>query len=95
LLYNSSKGAIEQMGRVMAKELAKQGITVNVVSPGPVSTDMFLEGKTEQQIQLAMNASPFGKLGETGEIADVVAFLASTDARWVSGQSIRVNGGMA
>jgi 3-oxoacyl-[acyl-carrier protein] reductase len=95
LLYNASKGAIEQMGRVLAKDLGKQGITVNVVSPGPTRTELFFKDKTEQQVQLFANANPFGKLGEPDEIADVVGFLASHDARWVNGQNIRVNGGMA
>jgi len=95
LLYNATKGAIEQMVRVLAKELGKEGIRVNAVSPGPVGTDLFLTGKSDELIKTFANANPFGKLGDPDEIADVVAFLASEDSRWVSGQNIRVNGGMA
>jgi 3-oxoacyl-[acyl-carrier protein] reductase len=95
LLYNATKGAIEQMGRVLAKDLGKQGITVNIISPGPTGTDLFLMGKSEDMIKMFANANPFGKLGEPEEMADVVGFLASRDARWVNGQNIRVNGGMA
>jgi 3-oxoacyl-[acyl-carrier protein] reductase len=95
LLYNSTKGSIEQMGRVLAKDLGKQGINVNIVSPGPTGTELFLKGKSEQLIQTFANANPYGKLGEPDEIADVVAFLVSDAARWVNGQNIRVNGGMA
>lgn len=95
LLYNATKGAIEQITRVLAKDLGKDGIRVNCVSPGPTGTDLFLKGKSEDMIKMFANANPFGKLGEPEEIADVVGFLASKDARWVNGQNIRVNGGMA
>src|SRR5437762_1139280 len=95
LLYNATKGAIEQMTRVLAKDLGKQGIRVNVVAPGPTGTELFFKGKSEQLIQMFANANPFGKLGEPDEIADVVGFLASQDSRWINGQIIRVNGGMA
>ena len=83
------------MVRVLAKELGKEGIRVNAVSPGPVGPDLFLTGKSDELIKTFANANPFGKLGDPDEIADVVAFLASEDSRWVSGQNIRVNGGMA
>ena len=83
------------MVRVLAKELGKDGIRVNAVSPGPVATDLFLKGKSDELIKTFAKANPFGKLGDPDEIADVVAFLASEDSRWVSGQNIRVNGGMA
>ena len=83
------------MVRVLAKELGKEGIRVNAVSPGPVGTDLFLKGKSDELIKTFANANPFGKLGEPDEIADVVAFLTSDDSRWVNGQNVRVNGGMA
>ena len=83
------------MVRVLAKELGKDGIRVNAVSPGPVATDLFLKGKSDELVKTFANANPFGKIGDPDEIADVVAFLASEDSRWVSGQNIRVNGGMA
>jgi 3-oxoacyl-[acyl-carrier protein] reductase len=95
LLYAATKGAIEQMVKVLAKDLGKQGIRVNAVSPGPTGTELFLKGKSEQLIQMFANANPFGKLGDPEEVADVVGFLASEDSRWVNGQNIRINGGMA
>jgi len=83
------------MGRVLAKDLGKQGIRVNVVAPGPTGTDLFYKGKSEQLIQMFANANPFGKIGTPEDIADVVAFLSSEGSRWISGQVIRVNGAMA
>ncbi|KAJ3286196.1 hypothetical protein HK104_009146 [Borealophlyctis nickersoniae] len=91
-LYNATKGAVEQLARVLAKDLGKRGINVNTISPGPTATDLFLNGKSEQQINFLANLSPFGRLGQPDDIASVVAFLVGPDAKWVSGQNIRVNG---
>jgi 3-oxoacyl-[acyl-carrier protein] reductase len=95
LPYVSSKGAIEQMTRVMAKDLGRKGIRVNAVAPGPTGTELFLKGKPEQLIKAIASGSPFQKLGEPDEIADVMAFLSSDASRWVSGQVVRVNGAFA
>ncbi|KAI5461584.1 hypothetical protein BGZ63DRAFT_487405 [Mariannaea sp. PMI_226] len=94
LLYAATKGAIEQMTRVMAKGLAAKGITVNAVGPGPTATEFFLKGKTEEIIKGMNNANPFGRLGQTDDIAGVVAFFAGEDSRWVTGQTYLVNGGL-
>lgn len=94
-LYASTKGAIEEMTHSFAKDLASKGITVNAVAPGPTATELFLKGKSEQMIQSVANFSPFGKLGEPAEIADVMVFLASQASRWISGQVILINGAFA
>ncbi|KAJ3282510.1 hypothetical protein HK104_010859 [Borealophlyctis nickersoniae] len=94
-LYSATKGAIEQLGRVLAKDLGKRGINVNTVSPGPTATDLYLHDKSEQQLNFAANMSPFGRIGQPDDIASVVAFLAGPDAKWVSGQNVRVNGAFA
>jgi 3-oxoacyl-[acyl-carrier protein] reductase len=93
--YVASKGAVEQLTRSLAWELGPRGITVNTISPGPTDTEMFIAGKTEEQKQRLAQAAAFGRVGQPAEIAEVVAFLAGASANWVTGQNIRVNGGVA
>jgi len=93
--YVATKGAVEQLTRSLARELGPRRITVNVVSPGPTDTELFNAGKTQEQIQRLAQASAFGRLGQPTEIAEMVAFLASEAAGWVTGQNLRVNGGVA
>ena len=93
--YAATKGAVEQLTRVFAKEVGPRGITVNSISPGPTNTELFLEGKSEETIQRLASMSAFGRIGETEDIAKVVLFLASEGAAWVTGQNIGVNGGIA
>ncbi|KAL4933193.1 putative oxidoreductase, short-chain dehydrogenase/reductase family [Aspergillus undulatus] len=95
LLYASAKAAVEQMTRVMAKDLARQGILVNCIAPGPTTTGLFLEGKSDQMLNMIAGLSPFGRIGEPEEIANAVSFLCGKDSSWVSGQILRVNGAMA
>ena len=91
-LYASTKGAIEQMTHAFAKDLGTKGITVNAVAPGPTGTELFMRGKSPELIKSIEGFSPFGKLGEPAELADVFVFLASEASRWISGQVILVNG---
>ncbi|EIM92899.1 short chain type dehydrogenase [Stereum hirsutum FP-91666 SS1] len=93
LLYVATKGAIEQLNRVLAKELGPKGITVNTISPGPIDTDMFRNGKTEQQIKFFEELHPQKRIGLPEEVAPLVAFLASDGSSWINGQNIRINGG--
>ncbi|HZI31688.1 MAG TPA: SDR family oxidoreductase, partial [Candidatus Binatia bacterium] len=72
-----------------------RGITVNVISPGPTETELFVGGKTPEEIQRFANMSALKRLGQPVEMAEVVTFLASDAARWITGQNIRVNGGIA
>jgi len=92
--YAATKAAVEAMTHVLAKELAKRGITVNAVAPGPTGTDMFLGGKSPEQLRAIAAMNPFGRFGQPQEIAEVVGFLASPAASWVNGQILRVNGGV-
>ncbi|KAK9234808.1 hypothetical protein V1525DRAFT_31256 [Lipomyces kononenkoae] len=95
LLYVTTKGAVEQMTRVMSKDLARQGICVNAVAPGPTGTELFFRGKSEELLKTIAGFNPMNRIGMPEEIADVVAFLASDSSRWITGQTVRVNGGMA
>ena len=92
--YVATKGAVEQMSHVLAREVGIRGITVNVVSPGPTETELFMTNKSDEDIQRAAKSSAFGRLGQPQDIAGVVAWLVSDDARWVTGQNIRANGGL-
>jgi 3-oxoacyl-[acyl-carrier protein] reductase len=89
-IYSASKGAVDQITRVLAKELGGRQITVNAVAPGPVDTQLFRDGKTEEQIQQMAQMAALGRIGKVEDLADVVAFLASDDARWITGQTIHV-----
>jgi 3-oxoacyl-[acyl-carrier protein] reductase len=94
-LYNASKGAVEALTRVYSQELRGRNVTVNAVAPGPIGTELFYKGKTEEQIQAFANIPPLQRLGRPDEIAAVVSFLAGPDGGWVNGQILRANGGAA
>ena len=88
--YLGSKGALEQYTKGLAQELAPRGITVNTVSPGFTETGMM----TEQYRQIGIQMSPLKRLGLPKDIADVVAFVVSEEARWLTGQNIHAGGGI-
>lgn len=91
--YAATKGAVEQITKVLAKELGHRGITVNSLSPGPTDTDLFRKGKTEEQINHLANMAALGRIGTPADIANAIALLVSDDAGWITGQNICVNGG--
>ncbi|WP_435134489.1 SDR family oxidoreductase [Formosa sp. A9] len=94
-MYSASKAAVEQMTRVFAKEIGHKGITANTVAPGPTNTELFKAGKSQELLDRLASLSAFNRIGETEDIAPIVLFLASEDARWITGQNICVNGGLA
>lgn len=91
--YTATKAAVESLLRSMAKELAGRGVRVNSVAPGPVDTDLFHIGKDDEAVARAAALSPFNRIGQPKEVAEVVSFLASDKASWVHGQVVQPNGG--
>jgi 3-oxoacyl-[acyl-carrier protein] reductase len=91
--YTASKAALEGLTRVLARELAPKRINVNAVAPGPTDTALFRRGKTEAQLAASAAFSPMNRVGTPEEVANVVAFLASAESSWVTGQVVRANGG--
>lgn len=94
-LYSATKAAVEQMSRVFAKEIGNRGITVNSVQPGPMNTELFLQGKSEELITRIASLSAFNRIGEVEDIIPIILFLSSDASQWITGQNIGVNGGMA
>jgi 3-oxoacyl-[acyl-carrier protein] reductase len=88
-IYVATKGAVEQLTRSLAKELAPRGVTVNIVSPGATDTDMLLDGPREE----VPRTHPRGRVGRPAEIADAIALLAGERARWITGENVVASGG--
>lgn len=93
--YSATKGAVDQLTRVFAKEIGHRGIRVNAISPGPTNTELFTEGKSEETIARLAAMAALGRIGEPRDIADAVLFLVSDEAGWISGQNLGANGGFA
>lgn len=93
-VYAATKAAVETLTAIIAKEMRGRDITVNAVAPGPVATELFLNGKSEELIGRMAKMNPMERLGTPDDIASTVAFLAGPDGGWINGQTLRANGGM-
>ncbi|MFJ2163258.1 SDR family oxidoreductase [Streptomyces sp. NPDC087856] len=93
--YAATKGAVEAMTLILARELRGRDVTVNAVAPGPTATPLFIEGKSEELIAKIAAAAPLERLGTPQDIAEAVAFLAGPGGRWINGQVLFSNGGIA
>ncbi|NUR28429.1 MAG: SDR family oxidoreductase [Catenulispora sp.] len=92
--YVASKGAVEALTLVLARELRGRDVTVNAIAPGPTATPLFLDGKDQQTVDRLAAQSPLERLGTPEDIAELAAFLAGPAGHWVNGQTIRDNGGI-
>jgi 3-oxoacyl-[acyl-carrier protein] reductase len=96
VIYSSSKGAVDTITRVLAKELGPKKVRVNSVNPGPVETEGFkaagLEGSDFEKGLVV--STPLGRMGQPDDIATVVSFLASDDAQWITGSLLQAAGGL-
>ncbi|MFP5076633.1 SDR family oxidoreductase [Rhizobium sp. YIM 134829] len=92
-VYAATKAAVEALTHVLVKELGPRRITVNTIAPGPVSTELFLNGKDEATLARLRGMIPLGRFGEVDDIAGAVSALVGPDGGWINGQVIRVNGG--
>lgn len=92
-VYAATKGAVEQITRQLAKEFGPKKITINAVAPGPINTELFNIGKTDEQIEAIRQMNSFGRIGEPDDIANAIEFLVSDKAQWITGQTLRINGG--
>lgn len=92
-VYAATKGAVEQLTRQLAKEFGPKDIIINCIAPGQVATELFLNGKSPELVDSFRRMNAFGRLGEPEDIANAVDLLVSDKARWITGQTIRVNGG--
>ncbi|MGV4794603.1 SDR family oxidoreductase [Rhizobium sp. F40D2] len=93
-VYAATKAAVETLTAIMAKEMRGRNITVNAIAPGPVATDLFLNGKSAELVARMAKMNPLERLGTPEDIAAAVAFLAGSDGGWINGQTLRANGGM-
>jgi 3-oxoacyl-[acyl-carrier protein] reductase len=93
-LYTASKAALERFTAVAARELGPRRITVNTVSPGAVDTELLRSTNPAEALEWTASVTALRRLGQPADIADVVAFLAGPDSRWITGQNLRATGGL-
>ncbi|MGO7043629.1 SDR family oxidoreductase [Rhizobium johnstonii] len=93
-VYAATKAAVETLTAIMAKEMRGRNITVNAIAPGPVATDLFLNGKSDELVARMAKMNPLERLGTPDDIAAAVAFLVGPDGGWINGQTLRANGGV-
>jgi len=93
-VYIATKAAVEGLTQVLAQEMRGRAISVNAVAPGPVATELFLQGKSPELVEHMAKMDSLERLGQTEDVARVVSFLACPAGGWINGQTIRVNGGM-
>jgi 3-oxoacyl-[acyl-carrier protein] reductase len=93
-IYAATKAAVETMTAILSKELRGRNITVNAVAPGPVTTELFLQGKSAELVERMAKMNPMERIGTPEDIASVVSFLVGSDGGWVNGQVLRANGGL-
>jgi 3-oxoacyl-[acyl-carrier protein] reductase len=92
-VYAATKGAIDTLVKHLASALGQRGVRVNAIAPGVVATEMSSFAKTDAGREYALGLQTFKRLAEPEDVGDVVAFLASSDARWITGDTIHVDGG--
>ena len=93
--YVASKAGVEGLVHVLANELGKRKVTVNAVAPGPVATELFTKGKSQEEMDKIAQMAPLGRIGQPEDITGVVSFLAGPDGGWINAQVLRANGGFA
>ncbi|MET9913278.1 SDR family oxidoreductase [Streptomyces sp. NPDC006476] len=92
--YAATKGAVEALTLILAREMRGRDVTVNAVAPGPTATELFLDGKDEETVARLAAQPPLERLGTPEDIASVVSFLVGPEGHWVNGQVLRANGGI-